>query len=92
MRHIVTREGQQIDLSVKEFAVLEALMRAAPAVLSTEDLLEQVRDENSDPFTKTVLVTMGRLRRKPGEPQVIETLPSLGYRIADRFVQHNTES
>ena len=82
LRHIVTREGQQLDLSVKEFAVLEALMRAAPAALSAEDLLEQVWDENADPFTKTVQVTIGRLRRKLGEPQVIETLPSLGYRIA----------
>jgi hypothetical protein len=57
--------------------VLEALMRAAQAALSAEDLLEQVWDENADPFTKTVQVTMGRLRRKLGEPQVIETLPSL---------------
>jgi DNA-binding response OmpR family regulator len=92
LRHIVTRQGQQIDLSVKEFAVLEALMRAAPAVLSAEDLLEHVWDENADPFTKTVQVTMGRLRRKLGEPQVIETLPSLGYRIADRSVQQDPES
>ncbi len=87
LRHSVTREGQQIDLSAKEFAVLEALMRAAPATLSAEDLLEQVWDENADPFTKTVQVTIGRLRRKLGEPQVIETLPSLGYRIVDRSIQ-----
>jgi DNA-binding response OmpR family regulator len=80
-----------LSLGAKEFAVLEALMRAAPAVLSAEDLLEQVWDENADPFTKTVQVTMGRLRRKLGEPQVIETLPNLGYRIADRSVQRDTE-
>jgi len=91
LRHIVTREGQQLDLSVKEFAVLEALMRAAPAALSAEELLEQVWDENADPFTKTVQVTIGRLRRKLGEPQVIETLPSLGYRIADRSMQGDTD-
>ena len=91
LRRIVTREGQQLDLSVKEFAVLEALMRAAPAALSAEDLLEQVWDENADPFTKTVQVTIGRLRRKLGEPQVIETLPSLGYRIADRSVQSDAD-
>jgi DNA-binding response OmpR family regulator len=91
LRHIVTREGQQLDLSVKEFAVLEALMRAAPAALSAEELLEQVWDENADPFTKTVQVTIGRLRRKLGEPQVIETLPSLGYRIADRSIQGDTD-
>ena len=87
----MTRDGRPCDLSAKEFAVLEALMRAAPAALSAEDLLEQVWDENADPFTKTVQVTMGRLRRKLGEPQVIETLPSLGYRIADRSVQRDTE-
>jgi DNA-binding response OmpR family regulator len=82
-RHTVTREGRPFDLSAKEFAVLEALMRAAPAALSAEDLLEQVWDENADPFTKTVQVTIGRLRRRLGEPQVIETVPGVGYRIQD---------
>ncbi len=91
LRRIVTREGQQLDLSVKEFAVLEALMQAVPAALSAEALLEQVWDENADPFTKTVQVTIGRLRRKLGEPQVIETLPSLGYRITDRSVQSDAD-
>jgi DNA-binding response OmpR family regulator len=62
-------------LTTKEFAVLEALMRASPATLSTEDLLEQAWDEHTDPFTKTVQVTIGRLRRKLGEPDVIETIP-----------------
>jgi DNA-binding response OmpR family regulator len=61
--------------------VLEALMRAAPATLSTEDLLEQAWDEHTDPFTKTVQVTIGRLRRKLGDPDVIETIPGVGYRI-----------
>jgi DNA-binding response OmpR family regulator len=61
--------------------VLEALMRAAPAALSAEDLLEQVWDENANPFTKTVQVTVGRLRRKLGDVQVVETIPSVGYRI-----------
>lgn len=92
LRHIVTREGQQIGLSVKEFAVLEALMQAAPAALSAENLLEQVWDENADPFTKTVQVTIGRLRRKLGELQVIETLPNLGYRIVDRSVQSGADA
>jgi hypothetical protein len=55
--------------------------RAAPAVLSTEDLLEQVWDENADPFTNAVFVTLSRLRRKLGEPAVIETQPGVGYRI-----------
>jgi DNA-binding response OmpR family regulator len=81
LRRTVTRNGQPCDLSGKEFAVLEAIMRAAPAALSAEGLLEQVWDENADPFTKTVQVTIGRLRRRLGQPQAIETLPSVGYRI-----------
>jgi DNA-binding response OmpR family regulator len=77
----VTRDGQQVELSVKEMAVLETLMRASPAYLSAEDLLEQVWDENADPFTKTVQVTIGRLRRKLGDPPIIETLAGAGYRV-----------
>jgi DNA-binding response OmpR family regulator len=83
LRRAVTRDGQQIDVSPKEFSVLEALIRAAPAILSAEDLLAQVWDENADPFTKTVQVTIGRLRRKLAHPHIIETIPSVGYRIAD---------
>ena len=56
-------------------------MKASPSFLSAEDLLEQVWDENADPFTKTVQVTMGRLRRKLGDPPVIETVPGAGYRL-----------
>ncbi len=77
----VTRDGHPVVVSPKELAVLEALLRAAPAVLSAEVLLAQVWDENADPFTKTVQVTIGRLRRKLGDPQVIETIPTAGYRI-----------
>jgi DNA-binding response OmpR family regulator len=77
-----TRAGVPLNLSVKEFAVLEALMRAAPAFLSSEDLLEQVWDENADPFTNTVTVTIGRLRRKLGNPPIIATTPGVGYRIS----------
>jgi DNA-binding response OmpR family regulator len=84
VRRTVTRDGRPLDLSVKEFALLEALMRAVPAFLSSEDLLEQVWDEHADPFTNTVAVTMGRLRRKLGDPPVITTTPGVGYRIADR--------
>ena len=76
-----TRDGQSIDLSVKEMAVLEALIEASPAYLSAEDLLDKVWDEMADPFTKTVQVTISRLRRKLGDPPVIETLPRAGYRI-----------
>jgi DNA-binding response OmpR family regulator len=81
MRHSATRDGAELDLSVKEFAVLEALMRASPGILSAEQLLERVWDENADPFTNTVQVTISRLRRKLGDPQPIETIPSLGYRV-----------
>ena len=83
LRRAVSRDGQQLDLSVKEFGVLEALLRAMPAFLSAEDLLEQVWDEHADPFTNTVTVTIGRLRRKLGDPPVITTTPGVGYRIAD---------
>ena len=81
IRRTATRDGRLLDLSVKEFGVLEALLRASPAYLSAEDLLEQVWDENADPFTNTVTVTIGRLRRKLGDPPVITTTPSVGYRI-----------
>jgi DNA-binding response OmpR family regulator len=81
MRRTVTRDGRQLDLSVKEFALLETLLRASPAFLSTEDLLEQVWDEFADPLTNTVTVTIGRLRRKLGPPAIITTTPGVGYRI-----------
>jgi DNA-binding response OmpR family regulator len=80
-RRTVSRDGRLLDLSVKEFGVLEALLRASPAFLSAEDLLEQVWDEHADPFTNTVTVTVGRLRRKLGDPPVIITTPSVGYRV-----------
>jgi DNA-binding response OmpR family regulator len=83
LRRTVSRDGRQLDLSVKEFGVLEALMVAAPAFLRAEDLLEQVWDEQADPFTNTVTVTVGRLRRKLGDPPVISTTPGVGYRICE---------
>jgi DNA-binding response OmpR family regulator len=76
-----------IDLSVKEFAVLETLLKAAPATLSAEDLLAQAWDENADPFTKTVQVTISRLRRRLGDPPLIETITGVGYRITDHSHQ-----
>ncbi|MFI2737394.1 response regulator transcription factor [Streptomyces sp. NPDC018711] len=83
VRRTALRDGRPLALSVKEFAVLEALLRASPGFLSAEDLLEQVWDENADPFTNTVTVTIGRLRRKLGGPPVITTTTGVGYRIAD---------
>ncbi|MBM7785271.1 response regulator transcription factor [Tenggerimyces flavus] len=82
VRRTAVRDGRLLDLSVKEFAVLEALLRASPGFLSAEALLEQVWDEYADPFTNTVAVTVGRLRRKLGGPPVIATTPGVGYRIA----------
>jgi DNA-binding response OmpR family regulator len=79
---MATRDGRTLDLSVKEFAVLEALLHASPAFLSAEDLLETAWDENADPFTTTVTATISRLRRKLGEPPVITTTPGVGYRIS----------
>jgi DNA-binding response OmpR family regulator len=81
-RRAASRDGHQLDLSAKEFAVLEALLRAAPAFLSAEDLLEQAWDEHADPFTNAVFVTISRLRRKLGDPPIIETQPGVGYHIA----------
>ena len=83
LRHTVARDGRRLDRSGKEFAVLEALMRADHAVLSAEDLLQQAWDEHTDPFTNTVHVTISRLRRKLGNPPAIETIPNVGYRITE---------
>jgi DNA-binding response OmpR family regulator len=84
LHRVVTRGGTRLNLSVNEYLVLAALIRAAPAPLSAEDLLRQVWDEHADPFTKTVAVTISRLRRKLGKPDLIETLPRIGYRIPDQ--------
>jgi DNA-binding response OmpR family regulator len=81
-RHTASRDGELLRLSPKEFAVLEVLLRAGGAVVSAEELLEKAWDEHADPFTNAVRVTLGTLRRKLGEPPVIETLSGVGYRIA----------
>jgi DNA-binding response OmpR family regulator len=83
LHHTAVREGRRLDLSAREFGVLEALMRAEHAVLSAEDLLEQVWDERTDPFSNVVSVTISRLRRKLGDPPAIETIPNVGYQIPD---------
>jgi DNA-binding response OmpR family regulator len=80
-RHEVTRDDNPIRLSRKEFAVLEELMLANGAVVSAEWLLEKVWDEHTDPFTNVLRVTMTGLRRRLGEPWVIETVTGVGYRI-----------
>ena len=81
-RRRVSRAGRPISLTRKELGVLEELLVADGAVVSAEDLLERVWDENADPFTRTVTVTIGRLRAKLGEPDLIETVIGSGYRLA----------
>lgn len=75
------RAGRQIDLRPKEFGVLELLMVAAPDVVSAEALLEHVWDENADPFTSAVRVTMANLRKKLGSPDPIVTYTGSGYAV-----------
>ncbi len=81
-RRIVTRSGEPVDLARKEFAVLEALMEADGATVSAEQLLERVWDEHTDPLTNVVRMTIMTLRRKLGDPPVVETVIGVGYRIA----------
>ncbi|GAA4557757.1 response regulator transcription factor [Planotetraspora kaengkrachanensis] len=80
-RRVVTRDGRVIPLTTKELAVLEILMGADGAVVSAEDLLERAWDEHADPFTATVRVTLARMRRKLGDPPLIETVVGAGYRL-----------
>ncbi|MEV0176901.1 response regulator transcription factor [Streptomyces sp. NPDC050803] len=80
-RRTVTRSGHGLALSPKEFAVLELLMAARGGVVSAEELLERAWDEAADPFSQTVKVTVSRLRRKLGEPPLIETVERAGYRL-----------
>jgi DNA-binding response OmpR family regulator len=77
----VTRDGEHIPLSRKEFAVLAELLRADGGAVSAEQLLEKAWDEHIDPFTGVVRFTIMMLRRKLGQPPVIETVPGAGYRI-----------
>ncbi len=80
-RREVYRDGRWVPVSRKEFAVLEQLLRAEGGVVSTEQLLEKVWDENIDPFTNIVRVTVMTLRRKLGEPPLVETVQGVGYRV-----------
>lgn len=79
--HRAWRDGLLLALTPKEFAVLEVLMRAGDTVVSAEELLEKAWDENADPFTNAVRVAVMTLRRKLGDPPVIQTVPGAGYRI-----------
>jgi DNA-binding response OmpR family regulator len=82
-RRLATRAGVAVELTRKEFGVLEVLLKARGAVVSTEELLERVWDANTDPFTTTVRVTVMTLRKKLGDPPLIETVVGTGYRVPD---------
>jgi len=77
----VLRAGRRVPVTRKEFAVLHVLMSARGGTVSAEQLLEKAWDENADPFTNAIRVTISSLRKKLGEPPVIHTLPGHGYRI-----------
>jgi DNA-binding response OmpR family regulator len=80
-RRVVTRAGRPLDLSPKEFAVLELLMSAEGVVVSSQEILERAWDDATDPFTNAVRMTVSRLRAKLGNPPVIETVTPIGYKI-----------
>lgn len=85
-----SRGGRSLELTHKEFGLLAELLRADGALVSTEDLLDRVWDAHADPFTTTVRVTIGTLRRKLGEPGLIENVPKVGYRIVDHVYVDTT--
>jgi DNA-binding response OmpR family regulator len=82
-RRVAFRAGRRLELSPKEFAVLECLLAAAGRVVSAEELLERAWDEAADPFTTAVKTTIRRLRAKLGDPPVIHTVRESGYRIGE---------
>ena len=80
-RHEVRRGGRPVRVTRKEFAVLGVLLTAGGGVVSAERLLEKAWDEHADPFTNSVRVTISTLRKKLGEPWIVETVPGVGYRV-----------
>ena len=80
-RRTVERGGRSLTFTKKEFGVLEVLLAAQGSVVSAEELLERVWDENTDPFTNVVRVTIMTLRRKLGDPPLVETVTGVGYQI-----------
>lgn len=80
-RREVYRDGHYVALTRKQFAVLDVLVAAEGGVISAEELLERAWDENADPFTNAVRITISALRKRLGEPRIIATVPGVGYRI-----------
>lgn len=83
-RFEASRDGARLSLTAKEFSLLNYFMTRPGKVMTQEHLLEHVWDEMADPMTNVVRVTMSNLRKKLGEPQIIETVPGRGYRLVDR--------
>jgi two-component system response regulator VanR len=83
-RREVYRDGRHIALTRKQFAVLEVLVQAEGGVVSAEQLLQRAWDENADPFTNAVRITVSGLRKRLGDPSIIATVPGAGYRIDPR--------
>src|SRR5205823_13896188 len=81
-RREVYRDGRYIALTRKQFAVLEVLVAAEGGVVSAEELLERAWDENADPLTNAVRITVSALRKRLGEPGIIATVAGVGYRIS----------
>jgi DNA-binding response OmpR family regulator len=82
-RRVASRSGRRLDLSPKEFSVLECLLAAGGRIVSAEELLERVWDSEADPFTTAVKTTIRRLRLKLGDPPVIHTVREGGYRVGE---------
>jgi two-component system response regulator VanR len=80
-RREVHRDGRYIALTRKQFAVLEVLVAAEGGVVSAEEVLRRAWDENADPFTNAVRITVSGLRKRLGKPWMIATVPGVGYRI-----------
>jgi two-component system response regulator VanR len=87
-RREVYRDGRYVALTRKQFAVLEVLVAAEGGVVSAEELLERAWDQNADPFTNSVRITVSALRKRLGEPWIIATVTGVGYRVS---TQRNTE-
>jgi two-component system response regulator VanR len=81
-RREVYRDGGYVALTRKQFAVLEVLIAAEGGVVSAEELLKRAWDQNADPFTNAVRITVSALRKRLGEPWIIATVPGVGYRIS----------
>src|SRR5690348_3243789 len=87
-RREVHREGRYVALTRKQFAVLEVLVAAEGGVVSAEELLARAWDENADPFTNAVRITVSGLRKRLGEPSIIDTEAGVGYRIDAEGGEH----